>query len=328
MRSPTAVNNQTDFHRRATFGLSVAIAVALVPITYIDFTTGNYRLGLMAVLLLAAGLFNIVSIARGHYSPGFNTYLVVPMAIICLLFAVKELGVPGVFWAYPLVLVIYSVLTERQAWVANGILILALFPVLMIHLETIETVRALLTITVVSVFSIVFTRVINGQRQLLAEQLLIDPLTKLYNRSSLDSTLLHTIALNNRSGVRMTLIAIDIDKFKQINDTKGHAAGDLVLIRVARILRENVRRSDYVFRMGGEEFLILLSGAGLQSGFMVAEKLRMLIQSCDFFPDDEVTASMGVATLENAESADDWLRRADEHLYAAKEAGRNKVISG
>jgi diguanylate cyclase len=125
----------------------------------------------------------------------------------------------------------------------------------------------------------------------------------------------------------MTLVSLDVDHFKSINDSLGHEAGDAVLSRLGELLRRRARSVDKVFRLGGEEFLVFLFGTDLENGKSVAEELRGIVESHDFLPDRKITASFGVATLRPAENWTEWIKRGDKNLYRAKEEGRNRVVA-
>jgi len=125
----------------------------------------------------------------------------------------------------------------------------------------------------------------------------------------------------------MTLISLDLDNFKKINDTLGHDAGDDVLRGIGKLLQKRIRRSDKVFRLGGEEFLILLYETDSAQGLLVAEELRKKIESMRLLPDRSVTTSVGVATLQPKEDWRDWMKRSDDNLYRAKKEGRNRVLA-
>ncbi|AOE68178.1 hypothetical protein A7317_14590 [Pseudomonas fluorescens] len=155
-----------------------------------------------------------------------------------------------------------------------------------------------------------------------------DPLTQTGNRVAMDQTLQREIDMARRHLNPLSLLMLDIDHFKQINDTHGHAAGDNVLRAVAAAIKAQLRNVDMVFRFGGEEFLILLSNTGRDAAAMVGERLRQATQAQDYWEDDlriELTVSLGCSTLLAGESADSLLRRADNALYVAKREGRNRL---
>jgi diguanylate cyclase len=159
-----------------------------------------------------------------------------------------------------------------------------------------------------------------------------DPLTGLYNRRYLDETMPRELARAKREGQGVGLIALDIDHFKQLNDTHGHDAGDLVLQRMGELLRAATRGGDIACRMGGEEFAVILPGATPEAVRYRAESIRTAFSElrvdCDGRPVGPLTLSAGVSSVMPA--GQDWayvLRQADRALYAAKQAGRNRVLS-
>ena len=152
-----------------------------------------------------------------------------------------------------------------------------------------------------------------------------DGMTGVLNRNSLGRRIEEEIARTGRSGEPFSLIYIDIDHFKGINDRFGHAAGDRVLKGFAALLFENVRQTDAVGRWGGEEFLVCLPQTGCREAMIVAEKLRNAVISYDFGLPTEVTGSFGVTAYREGETIDTLVSRADRHLYRAKVGGRNQV---
>lgn len=155
-----------------------------------------------------------------------------------------------------------------------------------------------------------------------------DPVTGLWNRRHTTELLSADLAQAQRHGQSLTLLMIDIDHFKTINDTHGHQTGDRVLIEVARRLREQVRNTDVVGRWGGEEFVVLLRFCGLRDGIAAAEKLRRAICDAPFATMFSVSVSIGAAELSDDEDLESWMSRADAALYEAKRAGRNAVAGG
>ncbi|MGB9811424.1 MAG: GGDEF domain-containing protein [Dictyoglomus turgidum] len=153
-----------------------------------------------------------------------------------------------------------------------------------------------------------------------------DDLTGLYNRRKMDQELEKCLYIWERYNRPFSIIIIDIDDFKKINDTYGHLIGDMVLEKISKIIRENIRKSDIASRWGGEEFLILLPETNLQNATLVAEAFRRKIEEANFGIDEKITVSVGVANIENNESIDSLIQRADKNLYKAKESGKNKVV--
>ncbi|MFC1835379.1 GGDEF domain-containing protein, partial [Thermodesulfobacteriota bacterium] len=152
-----------------------------------------------------------------------------------------------------------------------------------------------------------------------------DRLTGIANRFRLDEVLLQEVERAGRYETPLSLMIMDIDFFKRVNDNHGHQAGDAVLQEFARLLDSNIRKSDTLGRWGGEEFLIICPGIGLEGAAQVAEKLRSRIAKHQFGPASDQTASFGVAQYLAGETPEDLVRCADQALYRAKDNGRNRV---
>lgn len=155
-----------------------------------------------------------------------------------------------------------------------------------------------------------------------------DQLTKANNRAAFNDCLKREIKRAERASQHLSLIFVDIDYFKSLNDNYGHDCGDIVLSSVAGWLMETVRGSDAVFRYGGEEFVILLSDTDLSGAGVIAERLRADIESHALAYGMEVlhvTASMGVSTLNADDTSESLVKRADAAMYKAKQLGRNRV---
>lgn len=152
-----------------------------------------------------------------------------------------------------------------------------------------------------------------------------DTLTGLFNRLKLDELFKTFLNISLRHGYPFSIIIIDIDFFKLVNDNHGHQIGDTVLKEFAQILKSNVRIEDTVGRWGGEEFLILAPGSDLEAAARLAEKLRKIIEKFNFTTVGQKTSSFGVSTCHAGDDEKSMISRADEALYAAKNGGRNLV---
>jgi len=155
-----------------------------------------------------------------------------------------------------------------------------------------------------------------------------DYLTSLSNRFNFEERLTAELARSKRFKEPVSLIVLDLDNFKQINDRHGHPTGDDVLVSVGKVLQESVRQIDLASRWGGDEFALLLPNTSLDQALSVAEKLRKAISNKMQQLNLDSSASFGVVELHQSESKVDFLRRADTALYQSKNAGRNTVSSG
>jgi diguanylate cyclase (GGDEF)-like protein len=153
-----------------------------------------------------------------------------------------------------------------------------------------------------------------------------DPLTGLLNRLHLDAALDQELARCERQQRCFSLILLDIDKFKNVNDRFGHLVGDSVLVEVARVLTNNMRRIDLLARWGGEEFLVVCTDTNAEEAAVVAEKLRAAMAANDIAVAGAQTASFGVTSYQPNDTIKVMMGRADAALYKAKEAGRNRFV--
>lgn len=162
--------------------------------------------------------------------------------------------------------------------------------------------------------------------QALEEKASIDHLTSLLNRGKFDDILTKEIDLSKTVNTPLSIIFLDIDHFKKVNDTLGHNVGDSVLIELSSLLKSNIRRGDYVGRWGGEEFIIALQATTKKEAGVLAEKIRQSVQSYKFTQAGKITISLGVTQFIHTQNKDDLIHKVDEALYDAKESGRNKVV--
>ena len=162
---------------------------------------------------------------------------------------------------------------------------------------------------------------------------MLDPLTKIFNRKCFDEGLAQAMTEATRSGEPLALILVDIDHFKRFNDTYGHQTGDQVLRLVAMTLKSNIKGRDLAARYGGEEFVAILPSTDLDGAVIVADNIRKAIQAKELLKRStneklgRITASFGVAMFRPEDTANTLIERADRCLYAAKHAGRNRVVS-
>ena len=159
----------------------------------------------------------------------------------------------------------------------------------------------------------------------LAEQAVTDQLTGAYNRLKFNEILGQEINRAARYAVPLSVVMFDIDHFKQVNDTYGHAAGDTMLRELTRRVQAAIRTVDWLFRYGGEEFVVAAPHTGRNDAAVMAEKLRALVAASPFPPGIAGSISLGVAELRQGETVEELMGRVDAALYEAKNTGRNKV---
>lgn len=152
-----------------------------------------------------------------------------------------------------------------------------------------------------------------------------DPLTGIANRYRLEKVLDTEVERASRFEQPLSIIAMDIDNFKLINDKYGHANGDMVLVKLSRLIKKNIREIDLVARWGGDEFMLILPNTTLDAAMITAEKLRMLVANTQLDKRAEITSSFGVAQIRHGESAMRLAIRVDNALYQSKDEGKNRI---
>ena len=153
-----------------------------------------------------------------------------------------------------------------------------------------------------------------------------DELTGVYNRKFFEKRVVEEMEIADRANEHISLIIFDLDRFKLVNDNFGHQFGDEVLKRTTQIAGDLIRKTDFLNRVGGEEFAIILPNTNKAQAVFVAEKVRKALEDNQHFKVGQVTGSFGVAERMKAESLRSWYKRADNALYQAKNTGRNRVV--
>ncbi len=314
-----------QFRVQSTFLVTLTSLVVLIPFALNNFIQQRYLIGAGAVAVIAIAALNSFEARRGNNRPALIVFVLAPCMVAFLLLSLYRQGVVATYWIFPVIICYYCMLDARRAQLLNGATLLVLLPVIWTKLDAEIATRLTATLLAVSVFSAISTSVSSRYQSALESRAITDPLTGLLNRALLNDTLNNAIEQFRQQRIPMTVLLLDLDDFKLINDTDGHEIGDAVLIGVGNIVQDATRISDSCFRMGGEEILCLLYGADYTSGCNVAERIRSRINTTNFASSQSTTASIGVSTLQPNESWQSWVARADKQLYQPKEAGKNQV---
>ena len=309
---------------RVMYGLAFLGAVFLLPFAANNFVKGRPLLGVAILVVVLTLALDGLAIHLKRPPPVPHALLVVPMAAAITL-ALSAQGVIGAFWCYPAVVFLFFVLPRRAAIVGNGALLLVASVQVYRYLGLSITVRFTVSLVLTIVIVTIIQNVIRELQQRLLDQAITDPLTGAFNRRYMAERLAEAIERRRRSGAPASVLIIDLDHFKRVNDDLGHEAGDEVLKGIVALLGRRSRRVDLLFRMGGEEFMLLLPETGEEQAAKLAEELRASIQDYPLLAHRRVTVSIGVGELQAAETLDTWLQQADAALYSAKQAGRNRV---
>ncbi len=319
---------QRKFRLKHTFWLSITAGVLILLISIFHILFQSKQIGFGALAVSIGLLLTSWHCYKKTYNSTYTFLLLIPFATFFVAYQIVSIGISFSFWCYPTVLLFYFVLTEHQARISNFLFVAVSLPLAWNLFDTPEAIRFSVTLIIVSVYAAIFLRVISGQNEELSQMVITDTLTGLYNRSLLKDSLEQAIHLSNRADTSYTLITLDIDHFKRINDDLGHEMGDQVLIGLSTFLKSFFRDSDRVFRIGGEEFLILVHNSDQKCSIKLAEKLRVGVENLQLLPNRSITVSVGVAEKGSEQDWKKWMRTCDMNLYKAKNSGRNKVVPG
>ncbi len=306
--------------------LSAVGALGVAPFAIMRWMNGDWLIAVIDTVIV----FGLVIL--GTYVYRTRNVRAASLAIAMLgvggtLITVYVRGPLQVFWAFPAVMAVFYLLRPREAIALTLVMTAGLLPELVESLNLFRASTVVITILLTSAFAYAFSEINGRQRILLVEMATKDPLTGAGNRRALESKLSDLVAASDRSGSPASLILIDVDHFKTVNDVHGHAVGDQILQSVTQIMNLRIRMSDSLYRIGGEEFVVVVDGQNLERAKHLGEQLRTLVEVNELVPGSNVTISLGVAELEPGETFSKWLCRADDALYRAKRAGRNTLRS-
>lgn len=262
---------------------------------------------------------------RRRFQPLALNLFGVTISAACLLSSLL-VSSNGLLWAFLVLWVNALILSRRWALGLNALIILVLTSSLSLYQSLLHQVSWTTVALLMTGFGLMFTDQLREQRRLLASQARIDPLTGVGNRRLMQEHLEDITAERRRDRRVSTLLVLDLDMFKEVNDRYGHEVGDNVLAAFADSVAAALRTEDGLYRMGGEEFVVLLRGMDLQTARRELPDLHSRLSGRVSTPDSPVQFSAGAAVLREGEDWSRWLARADQALYAAKRDGRNRLV--
>lgn len=321
------IQNHPYFLVKSTQGVALTSAIILTPFTINNFIQGRVLLGVLTLTVLLLCAVNAWLCFQGKYHLKINLFGIAPSIMVAIATAFTSLGMVGSYWPALGIIAFYFILPKKYAWLANLIFIAIITPIALNVLEPDVAARFFAAIIGTSFFAFISAHEVFKQYDLLNKQAITDKLTGLNNRLLLQSSLEKAINQNHRSNTPMAILMLDIDYFKMINDQFGHHVGDSVLKKTGDFLAKYFRSSDVVFRIGGEEFLILIYNTNKENALKVAEELRKKYEQLSLIDNDTVTLSIGVSCLQIGMNWEQWMKESDENMYQAKENGRNQVAA-
>ena len=310
----------------------------------------NFRLAIISLLGLTGACalsgFLVWRLVRGDWAEAFFDGVVVAgiVAIVWLAWRERRLELAGTLmvafntaaclvasvligeaadgWIYVVLMTNFYIAGTRMAAVSGLALVIAATFALWWRNDA-HHLSTVVTWVLVYAFSYAFSRRVRLHSDSLERRANRDPLTQMSNRGVLESRL--GMIVSGRDRGRFGLLILDIDRFKSINDEFGHGAGDVVLVALADVLRDALRKGDSVYRFGGEEFVLVLPIGSEAALSTAAERIRLAVSEQLVGPGGPVTVSIGGAMHDGEQDWQDWFARADAALYLAKRAGRDRV---
>ncbi len=310
--------------------MGVLGVVSISPYAVYRLLEGNYLVSIADTIIVCSTIGAVLYAWRTGDTKKPGLYLAAVFSTGATLIAIN-LGINGLVWIYPLILFNFFMVSPGKAMLATALVLSALVGhALLVPGSLFESdyqmLSFLVTASMASGLTFVFAYRTRSQRDQLQTLAIQDPLTGARNRRAMNDELRIAVATHRRHGDSFGVLIMDLDHFKRINDEFGHAAGDQVLVEFVDLIKRSSRQENRLFRFGGEEFLLLLPNADKASLRSAAEHLQRQVRQHLHGPGGPVTMSIGGAILRKGETWENWLQRADQRLYQAKSAGRDRAI--
>jgi diguanylate cyclase (GGDEF)-like protein len=315
-----------DFLVKSSFGVSIVSVLILIPFGINNFFQDRTLDGAITIFVTILFAANAAVGWRGRYALYFNLFGIVPALTLASANALLTLQVIGSYWSYLCLFAIYFILPFQYTKYANFAFLTFVISAAVVALDPDIALRFSVVLVGASIFIFISNKQTVSAYEQLHKQAITDALTETLNRVSMPEKLDKTIRQYKNKGIKSTLCIIDIDHFKKINDTFGHDAGDKVLVDLAAYIQGQITPQDTLFRIGGEEFLIVMTDLGIKEGKRTADTIRALIEKLTLIENHQVTISVGVTEVDHYSDWKQWMKRSDEQLYLAKEKGRNQVV--
>ena len=306
------------------YGISVAFFI-IFPMAMYRFYTGDRVIGMfdLAISLLLLSLS--VRIWYRKNTDHIN-YFVFGISSILMLVIVSVKGIDSLIWIFAFVGIGYYTIDKTYALFGSILLSLASTAIVLDQITTSFMVSFYPALILLNTLLYLGASKSGYQQDLLFELATIDSLTRVKNHLAFNEKIEELSSSMTRIKQTVSIMILDIDHFKKINDTFGHAEGDQVLAVFAQLIKSSIRSSDSIYRYGGEEFVVLAYNSNLESAAKLAESIREKVALFPCLAKYDLTVSIGVTEIPvNNANAVSWLDRADEALYLSKNRGRNKV---
>jgi diguanylate cyclase len=317
-------NNKPVAEEYLPLMLGIVGAIGVFPFAIIRFLNEEYLIALLDTAIVI-GLTGLSWYLYKTHNVRVASVSLALLAVAGLLLTNYMKGATQIFWIYPVLVGVFFMIERREALLISLVAIGGIAPIIIGKFDSFALVSIFVTVSVTCALAYAFATITRGQRDELIHLATKDPLTGVGNRRALQQKLDEAIATRQRTDMDCSMLMLDLDHFKQVNDQHGHAKGDEILIKITELVGMRIRVTDSIYRIGGEEFVVVAENLNLENAARLAEQLRTIVEAYELAADSAVTISLGVAQHHAGESAEDWMSRADNALYMAKHSGRNRI---
>ncbi|WP_100658126.1 GGDEF domain-containing protein [Alteromonas flava] len=305
--------------------ISGAISLSLLPFVIIRFLQNDIPVAILnsTAVSITAAIFLQVYITHTVYYARWGLAL---LSVFVMLVTIGLRGPDQIVWAYPAITTVFFLLTPRVAVVIGSLFISAVILIIWPQIDAFFALKFAVSAGATLLFCFAFASRTRRHQEFLQHMATSDPLTEVGNRRAMEEMLIKTIErLRRYPEQTCSLIMMDIDHFKQINDQFGHSVGDEVLKQFVHVVGERIRKTDALFRFGGEEFVVIVENTALNEAKLLAQELVDAVRTTSW-PEATLTVTMSCGTAEftGRETAYEWIARADSAMYRAKAMGRNQ----
>ncbi|WP_185235237.1 GGDEF domain-containing protein [Teredinibacter franksiae] len=307
--------------------LSGLTVLSLIPLSVIRFIQAEWEIAVLdtTAVVLVGGIFLHV------YKTGKTELAGKMLATICylvLLTTIKLGGASQLLWAYPALTAVFFLIPPRFALALSSICLLIMGGLIWTEISLLEKLKFYISTFSTLLFSYAFAEKMLQQKSQLLELVSKDPLTGTGNRRAMEEKLREIYSHKQRKAdVPASVILMDLDDFKKLNDKFGHSIGDLVLVEFVQTLNKQIRATDSLYRIGGEEFLIVAETCNKNAALEFIDQLHLAIATSATLRLYGLSMSVGIAEYKDAETTSDWFGRADTAMYEAKRQGHNSTCS-
>lgn len=306
-------------------GLSGLLFVFVAPLTTYRLVVADWKVFALDLFLISSAAFIFTCAYKQKYIH-FSQYYMCLLVSLGAAMTVMLAGPAQIYWIYPASLTMFFLTSTRIAYLYVVLMCSLIAPTLLAAFSTMELINVYVALFGTTAFISVFASEIKSENRNLDLMAMQDYLTNSGNRRGFDNALNARLQEAALLDLSTCLVVMDIDNFKSLNDNYGHSVGDAVLKHLVATATKVLRKTDKIYRIGGEEFAILMADASLEDARVLAEKIRKKVEDDRSNNVPAFTVSLGISSLLSGESGYDWLKRADMAMYQAKRNGKNQVV--